>query len=404
MKPTATGKMHFPEFVALMAFIMCFVALSIDLMLPALAVIGDDLGVINPNHNQLVISGVFIGVAFGQLFYGPLSDAWGRKPVLFMGMAIYIVGTLFSLFAENMELMILGRVLQGFGAACPRTLTVAIVRDQYVGPAMARVMSLIMTVFILVPVIAPLLGQGVLMLSGWRAMFALLLVLALIVSAWAFWRMPESLSDEVRVVLSWQRIKQGLMEVLLHRVAMLNLLALGAVFGAFLGFLSSVQQILQETYQLGALFPFYFAFLALGLGVASYSNSRLVQRFGLYFLVQCALSGVLVSSLLAVLFYFVADNAFPLWAAMGYFMAALLCVGLLFGNLNAMIMESFGHIAGLASSLIGSLSTLIAIVLGTLIGQSFNGTVMPVVYGFLLLSGASLVLVRLALARKCLNG
>lgn len=392
----SAGQMRFPEFVALMAFIMCFVALAIDLMLPALAMIGEDLGVVDPNHNQLVISGVFIGVALGQLFYGPLSDVWGRKPILYLGMSIFILGTLLSLFSQSMEVMVLGRVLQGFGAASPRTLTVAIVRDQYVGPQMARVMSLIMTVFILVPVVAPALGQGVLMLAGWRAMFALLLILALVVSIWAFLRLPESLSAEGRVPFSLRTIGQGLSEVLTHKVALANILALGMIFGAFLGFLSSVQQIMQAIYQLGAMFPLYFAVLALGLGVASYSNSRLVQRFGLYTLVQVALSAVVMFSVLALIFSFAVGHAVPLTGAMLYFMLVLLCMGLLFGNLNAMIMEGFGHIAGLASSLVGALSTLIAVLLGILIGQLFNATLVPVISGFLLLGMGSLVLNRVA--------
>ena len=192
----ARREIGFSEFVALMAFVTCFVAMSIDLMLPALSQIGQDLEVLRDNDTQLIITTIFIGVAIGHIFYGPLADVVGRKPATYLGFAIFILGTSISLFSYSMDMMLLGRFLQGLGAAGPRIVTIAIVRDKSEGPEMARVMSLIMTVFVLVPVVAPIIGQGILWLSGWRMMFVFLLVAALAILLWFGLRLPETLIVE----------------------------------------------------------------------------------------------------------------------------------------------------------------------------------------------------------------
>lgn len=385
----APKRVSFFEFVALMAFVMCFIALSIDLMLPALGQIGSDLGVEHSNENQLIITTVFLGVAVGQLIYGPLSDAKGRKPVMYLGLLVFIVGTLICLFAQDMQTMLFGRFLEGLGAASPRVLTVAVVRDQYKGPQMARVMSLIMTVFILVPVIAPMLGQLVLMLAGWRAIFVVLLLLSLMILVWFGLRLEESLPKEKRVRQSVLVVAAGAKEVLTHKVAMAHVCSLGLVFGAFMGFLSTVQQIFQDIYGLGDQFPFYFAVLASGLGLSSFINSKLVMRFGSYLLVQSAQIFVALLSLAFWLACLGLGGSLPLWAAMAYFLLLLMGVGLLFGNMNSMSMEPFGHIAGLASSVVGAVSTLLAVVCGVLVGQAFDGTLLPLLAGFILLGTLS---------------
>lgn len=397
MNNPAQKQIGFTEFVAMMAFVTCFVAMAIDLMLPALAHIGIDLGVAHANDTQLIITTVFLGVAFGQILYGPMSDIVGRKPAVYLGFVIFIIGTLMSLFAQSMEMMLLGRLFQGLGAAAPRIITVAIVRDQYKGPQMARVMSLIMTVFILVPVVAPIIGQGILMAFGWRAIFAFLLLMAVGILIWFAMRLPETHVPEKRNRFSLALLKSSFFEVTSNRPAMAYVISLGLVFGAFMSFLSTVQQILQELYQLGAAFPFYFALLAAGIGASNFMNSKLVMRFGMKPLVMAAqISSVVLS--VALLIYCLITGSFvpPFLVVMAYFMLLLMGIGLLFGNLNALCMEPFGHIAGLASSFIGVVSTLIAVVLGMLVGQAYNETLLPLVAGFIVLPGLAFLITRWA--------
>lgn len=385
----ARREIGFSEFVALMAFVTCFVAMSIDLMLPALSQIGQDLEVLRDNDTQLIITTIFIGVAIGHIFYGPLADVVGRKPATYLGFAIFILGTSISLFSYSMDMMLLGRFLQGLGAAGPRIVTIAIVRDKSEGPEMARVMSLIMTVFVLVPVVAPIIGQGILWLSGWRMMFVFLLVAALAILLWFGLRLPETLTVEKRSKFSVKIVMNSFKEVISNRVAMAYVIASGLGFGAFLGFLNSVQQVLQDLYYLGAKFPFYFAVLATGIGVASFINSKLVMRFGMKTLVLGTQMITVILSLLALISTFWLGAVPPLWCVMVYFMLVLMGIGLLFGNLNALSMEPFGHIAGLASGLIGGVSTLIAVIAGMLVGQAFNQTLIPIMLGFILLPGLS---------------
>lgn len=379
----------FGEFIALMALVTCLVALSIDSMLPALTEIGRDLGAQGENDSQLIISVIFVGVASGQLFYGPLADANGRKPAVYIGFSLFILGTLLSLVAQDMSTMLVGRFLQGLGAAGPRIVTVAIVRDQYKGREMARVMSLIMTIFILCPVVAPMLGQGVLLIAGWREIFVMLLLLAVAALTWFGMRQPETLSNENRVPFSVEAMVSSAREILYHRAAVAYIVGLGFVFGAFIGFLNSIQQILQGLYNLGAQFPLYFAVLALGIGLSSFINSKLVMRFGMRPIALGALVFITVLSLLALPGGYLLGGIPPLWVTMFYFLMILFCVGLLFGNLNALAMEPFGHIAGMASGIVGGISTFIAVLLGTLVGQAFDGTLLPLITGFTLLGGVS---------------
>lgn len=386
---------RFGEFIALIAMLSSLTALAIDTMLPALATIGHDLGVQHANDPQLIISSLFLGLACGQVLFGPLSDATGRKPLMYVGLGIFMLGSLIAMLAQDFSHMLVGRVLQGLGASAPRVLTIALVRDCYAGRAMAQVMSFTMSIFILVPMLAPSLGQGLLLLAGWRSIFTTFLVLALVAAAWFLLRMPETLPPDKRRPLTWQKFTQALREVLTTRASMLFTLATGMVFGAFLGYLSSAQQILQIQYGLGKHFPLYFALLALSIGAASLLNGRLVMRYGMHWLAQRAVLGFTLMSGLFLLVAYGTHGQPPLALLMAYFSLAFLSLGMLFGNLNALAMEPLGHIAGISASVIGSLSTLAAIPLGTLIGQSYDGTVLPLVTGFFALGlmASGLVLV-----------
>lgn len=379
----------FGEFVALMALMTALVALSIDAMLPALSTIAGDLGATRANDSQLVISLIFLGLSVGQIVYGPLSDSIGRKRPIYLGIGIYFCGTLLCLLATDFRVLLIGRFLQGVGAAGPRSVAVALVRDQYAGRQMARVMSFVMTVFILVPVIAPLLGQGILLVAHWRAIFGLYLVLALLVWAWFALRQPETLAVERRIPFQMTRILGAFREVFTNRIAFGYTIMAGLISGAFVGYLNSSQQIFQEQYALGAQFPLYFAALALALGSASYANAQLVVRFGMRLLSRWALVALIVLSLLFLGYAFVMNGQPPLVLLMGYLLIGFFAVGILFGNLNALAMEPLGHIAGVGAAVVGSLSTFISTFLGSAIGQSYNGTVLPLVGGFALLGLAT---------------
>ena len=374
-----------------MALLTSLVALSIDAMLPALSIIGADLGVQRENGTQLVVSALFVGFAVGQLVYGPVSDSIGRKAPIYAGLGIFMLGSVLSMIAWSFPVMLTGRVLQGFGAAAPRIVTIALIRDQYEGRAMARIMSFVMAVFILVPMIAPALGQAVLFVSNWRMIFGLLLTLALIVSAWFGIRQPETLLPSQRVPLSLRRIAASVGEVLRDRRALGYTIASGLVFGAFLGYLNSAQQIFQLQFSVGTRFPLYFAALALSLGCASYLNAQLVVRFGMRFLSwRAMLAATIVSSGYFVFAWTAAGNP-PLWTVMTWGPITFFCLGLVFGNINAMAIESLGHIAGVAAAVIGSVATVISLLFGLLIGQAYDGTVLPLVGGFALLGMASLI-------------
>lgn len=400
LKKTSRNSIGFGEFVALMALMTSLVAMSTDAMLPALPQIGETLGVVRENDNQLVVSLLFLGLAVGQIFYGPLSDSTGRRPVVYIGFGLFILGCILALFAVNFPMLLVGRVLQGLGAAGPRIVTMAIVRDQYEGRTMARVMSFVSAVFILVPVIAPLFGQAVLLVADWRAIFGAFLVMALIGWFWFSLRQPETLPPSRRAPFSLVRIGRVIGQILANRIAWGYTLAAGLVSGAFIGYLNSAQQIFQGQYGLGRLFPFYFASLALAIGGASFVNGRLVMRYGMR---RLSLVAGLSLSGLSLVFWavaFVLAGQPPLWALTVYMLLAFFCVGILFGNLNALAMEPLGHVAGVGAAVVGSLSTLVSLALGMLVGQSYNGTVLPLVAGFAILSIATVGVMRWSEARR----
>ena len=384
------------EFIALTAMMMSLVALSVDTMLPALSQIGRDLGVIDNNSPQLIISLFFLGMASGQLLYGPVSDSTGRKPAIYVGYGLFITGCLFSLVATTLPVMLAGRFLQGFGTAGPRIVSIAIVRDRYEGSAMARVMSFVMTVFIIVPIIAPAVGQAMLFLAGWRAIFALFLTLALLSLVWFALRQPETLSKKKRVPFSFNRILGTVMIIFGNRNAMGYTVTAGLVFGFFLGYLNSAQQIFQEEYALGTEFPLYFAFLALSIGCASLFNARLVLHHTLQSLSRRALISISALSAGFFLLALWSHGHPPLWTFMAYLFAAFFGTGILFGNLNALAMESLGKITGIGAGVVGSLSTFISLIAGTAIGQSYNGTVLPLTASFFMLSLTSIAVMRWA--------
>ncbi len=382
--------LEFAESIALIAMMMSLAALSIDAMLPALPAIGRELEVKNENTNQLIISLLFLGMSAGQIIYGPLSDATGRKPAIYTGFGIFITGTLLSLFSTNFTMMLAGRILQGLGAASTRIVSIAIVRDQYEGQKMARVMSFVMTIFIFIPILAPALGQLMLNISGWRSIFGVFLFLSFFTLFWFSTRLPETLAEEKRIPFTIGRIVSAVREVLNIRQSLAYTIVSGLVFGSFLGYLNSSQQILQIQYGLGEKFPLYFGILAVAFGAATLANSKLVMFFSMHSLVRIAMFTIVFLSAVFLIIAMEQKGHPPLWLFMIYLMPVFFAIGILFGNLNALAMEPLGHIAGIGASTIGSLSTFTALTIGTVIGQSYNGTILPLVSGFLVLGLASL--------------
>jgi DHA1 family bicyclomycin/chloramphenicol resistance-like MFS transporter len=378
------------EFVALMAMLTALVALSIDMVLPALPAIGASLGVERANDNQLVISLLFLGFGVGQFFYGPLSDAAGRKPAAFIGLTVFTAGCSLALFSQSLPMMLAGRLLQGIGVAGPRTISIALVRDRFEGREMARVMSLVTAVFILVPIVAPTIGQAVLDAFGWRAIFIVYLEMGVVATLWFAMRQEETLPAPRRIPFSLTRLAAAVRTVVTNRVVIGYTLAAGLVFGAFLGYLTSAQQILQEQYALGARFTWYFGALAVAIGGASLANAKLVMRYGMRPLSQWSLWGIFAVSLVFTAVSVLSSGQPPLVLLMAYLMVSFFGIGLLFGNLTTLAMAPLGAIAGTGSAVVGATSMLISLTLGTVIGQVYDGTVLPLVVGFAVLSLCSL--------------
>ncbi len=380
------------EFIVLIAFMISLVAMTTDVMLSGLGLIATDLGQSDPNAGHLVISVLFAGFAVGQLIVGPLSDCYGRRPVIHASYALFSLGCALSLFATGFEMLLLGRVLQGLGMAGPRIIAVAIVRDGFEGRAMARIMSFVMAVFIIVPAVAPAIGKVVIALSGWRAIFALLLVIAAISWAWFGLRQPETLAPADRRTFSLKGIFQGIVIICQNRAALGYTLSAGLIFGPFLAYLSLAQQIFQGSYNKGDAFALWFAVAALSIGAASILNSALVERMGMRFLSNLALIGVVIAAVVFMIAVIMWDGLPPFTLFMTWIIVTFFGMGLLFGNLNALAMEPLGKMAGLGAAVVGALATVVSIPIGFAISENFTGGVGPLVTGFGIVSVIALLI------------
>ena len=378
----AQGMLSTREFIPLIALLMSLVALSIDAMLPALPVIGSDLGAAERNDAQLVVTALFLGLGFGQLLYGPLSDCIGRKPAICAGLAMFMAGCVVSIIAPTFETMLAGRVLQGIGVAAPRVVTMALVRDQFEGRRMARIMSFAMAVFIIVPAIAPALGQGILLIADWRAIFVTFFAIAAVSCAWLVIRQPETLPRSRRISFSPRAVGRSALQVLKIRTAMGYTIAAGFSFSPFVAYLSSAQQIFQDAYGVGTLFPLYFGGLALAFGVAALVNGHLVMRYGMRRLSGTAAICIVFISFISWAGAFLFDGVLPLWMFVLSLTLIFAAVALLFGNLNSLAMQPLGHIAGVGAALVASLATLVSVPLGGLIAHSFDGTLYALLAAF----------------------
>jgi MFS transporter, DHA1 family, multidrug resistance protein len=387
-KPKGPG---FAEFVCLIAIMMALNALAIDAMLPALPAIGADLGVVNENTRQWVITAYLLGFGGAQLAYGPLSDRFGRKPILMMGIGIYVAFSIVAAFSHTFALLLLARVGMGIGVAATRVLAVSIVRDRYEGRTMARVMSLSFLVFLGIPIIAPTVGQLVLLVGPWQWIFWVFALFGASFMVWAMIRLPETLHPQDRREIRFAPIAQAFRYALTNRQAMGYTLAMTFVIGGLFGFINSSQQIFFDVFEKPQLFTTVFALVACGIAVSSLLNSQLVERLGSRLISHSALIGFIVFSIIhAVIALTGHDNIWTFSILQG---CKMFCFGLVAGNFGSMAMEPMGHIAGTASSVQGFISTIGGAGLGFIIGQSFDRTTVPLTLGFAILSSVALLLV-----------
>jgi len=389
----ARGALGLPfiEFIAIIALMMALTAFSVDVMLTALPEIGDAFSVTDVNHRQLVVGVYMIGFALGQIIYGPLSDRYGRKPVLYVSLLVYLAGTVFSMMAPSFEYLLAGRLVQGIGCGGPRVIAVAMVRDRFEGRAMGKVMSFVMMVFIIVPVIAPSVGGAISAFGPWTWIFAFLLFVGVALFAWAGVRLPETCPPENRTPLSVGGLWAAFRTVVTTRQSVGYAVSLGFMFGTLIGYVSSAQQIYQEVFGLGASFPILFGAVAIFMSGSSLANATMVERLGMRRLSHSALTAMALILFVCM----VVDEIAPLSLVTFtvFFGAAFFCVGLILPNFNALAMEPLGRVAGMGSSLIGAYMTGVGAVLGTIVGQEFDGSVQPLIRGCAAFAVASLVAV-----------
>ena len=373
------------EYIILMSAVVAVDALAIDSILPALAYMSDYFGIQNDNDRQYIVTSIFIGYAVGVMIFGVASDSFGRKRPIYVGFAIFLIGTLVTVFATDFSVLLLGRVLQGLGAAGPQIIPTAITRDIYKGRGMAEIMSLIMMVFMIVPAIAPLMGQLVLMVWNWQGIFVVIGIYSLFALAWFAIRQPETLPPESRVPFSFKQVFKSVREVTKNNRAMKYTLSEGLAFGAILAYLSTAQQVFQEHFELGEKFPLYFGALALVMMVSAFLNSRLVEGLGMRLLVLSAAALLFAVSSIYLVIIVINNADVPLWSFMLYASLIYFCCGILFGNMHSMAMEQVGHVAGVAASVVGCVSTLLATVIAAFIGSFYNDTITPIVMGLAVL-------------------
>jgi DHA1 family bicyclomycin/chloramphenicol resistance-like MFS transporter len=380
------------EFIFLVALLTALVAMSIDTMLPAIGAMASEFGVSDPNRRQYIITSFFAGMTVGTLLFGPVSDSAGRKPTIFAGLLIYLAGSVLCLFSTSFEMLLIGRAVQGFGAASPRIVSMAMVRDGQGGAAMARIMSFVMSVFMLVPILAPSIGQLVLFVASWRMIFVGFICMALIAALLLQVRQEETLPREKRVAFSAGNLYRSAREFFRFPMAWGYTIAVGFVFAAFICYLGTSQQIFAEQYEQGNLFAVWFGVFAVAIACAMIFNGRMVMHYGMRLLSKWAVLGcILLSSVFLAVALAYAGHP-PLWTLGIYLFGTFFCCGILFGNYNAMAMEPVGHIAGMAAAISGTLSSIVAIGIGTWIGQQYDGTIMPLVYGFLATAFAAMFL------------
>ncbi|MFV0542815.1 MAG: multidrug effflux MFS transporter [Marinicella pacifica] len=381
------------ELIVLLAMLSSLGALTIDLQLPAMPDILASFGLHEANKQQWIVSAYMLGFASVQIIYGPISDSVGRKPVVVFGLLVYIGASLWLLVADEYWVFLLARGLQGVGAAAARIMINAITRDFFKGDEMAKVTSLVMLIFILVPVFAPTVGSLLLWLGHWHLILYVFLVFGVVVILWTWFRLPESLAEYHKKPFRLGRLKTTFIQVVTEPLAIVFGVVSGVIFSGFMAYLNSAEQIFANLYGVPDKFPFIFGLLALFFGLAAFINSRVVMRFGAMRVTLFALLALVVVNGLHLGLMALYGGLPPLWLFVSAVALINMCVGLVFGNVMAIAMLPLGAVAGMGASVIGSISTLIAAVMGIAISQQLDGTLWPIALGFAGTAVVSLLLV-----------
>lgn len=379
------------EFIALMAALMSVTALAIDALLPALDIIAFDLGILLQADNQLLVTMIFIGLGLGPLLFGPLSDAIGRKPSVYIGFSVFLLASVVCIQATSLELMILGRILQGIGLSAPRTICIAIIRDLYHGDYMARIMSFVTILFLLIPIVAPAMGKYILDNGNWKGIFYVQGAIGILVTIWFWIRQKETLVQTKRIPFKFNRIIQGAKQTLSHTRSIGFTLISGLIVGSFLVYLSASQHIFQQQYGLKEEFPYIFAGIAIAIGIAILLNGSFVVKYGMEKLVTLSLVGYFLVSISYIIIFFNTPTPHIVYLLI-FFALQFFFIGFLFGNIRALAMEPVGHIAGIAAAITGFISTMMAVPISTLIGRFVAASTLPLFIGFACCSGISLLI------------
>jgi DHA1 family bicyclomycin/chloramphenicol resistance-like MFS transporter len=390
------------ETVAMLAALMALNSFAIDAMIPALPQIGFQLGVANANDIQLVVIAYFFGFGSTQLFWGPLADRFGRRPILGAGVTLYAAFALLCAFASSFPLLIAARLLQGASAAVTRVLVVAMVRDLFEGEAMARVMSLTFMVFMVMPVLAPSIGQAILLVAPWRAIFVVLAGYGVAMLGWSMLRLPETLHPEYRRRLSWRDISEAAWATMKEPQSRGYTLALTLIFGCLTAYIASIQQIVGQAFGRPQAIGFVFAAVAAPMALASWANARVVGRFGLRRVGHSGVAGFALVTLAHALIGEAGGETFGLFIALQAL--AMVCFAFCSANLSTLAMEHMGPIAGTASSVQGVVGTIGGAVIGFAIGRAFDGTAQPFLWGMAGCAGAALLVMLLTEPRRLFAG
>jgi DHA1 family bicyclomycin/chloramphenicol resistance-like MFS transporter len=378
------------EMVFMMAMVMALNALAIDSMLPALPAIGEGLGVVTPNDRQYVISTYLFGIGAGSLVYGPLSDRFGRKGVLVPALFAYVAFSIGCGLATSFPMLLALRFGHGLVSAALGVIVVAVIRDLFSGDAMAKRLSMIFLVFMIVPAIAPTMGAGITLFASWRAIFIVLAVMGVVMILWLR-RLPETLHPEDVRPLDLRTMMAGWATVTRHRRAAGYMIASGMMQGALYGYLNSSEQIIADIFDARSWFPLVFACVALGIATANFSNAAIVERFGARRVSQSATFAFMATSIVQI--GVALSGAETLWMFTVLMMVNVGLIGFIGSNFGSIAMEDFGHMAGVASSYQSFAKTLLAAAVGALIGQQYDGTTLPLAYAFLISGAVGLALV-----------
>ena len=381
------------EFIVIMAALMSLVSLAIDALLPAMTNIGDTIGITDATNNQLLITMIFLGLGFGQLISGPLSDSYGRKPIIYIGFIVFALASLICVFSTSLEMMIAGRIAQGIGLSAPRTISIAMIRDRFSGNYMAKVMSFVVAIFILVPVVAPALGKIMLDLYGWQSIFYSQLLFGLAVMLWLWKRQPETLKKENKIDFKVSLLIAGLKEFIKHKNAVIFTFFSGCITGSFMVYLSASQLIFEQQYNLKDEFPFIFAGIALFIGIATFLNGTFVVRLGMFKLVRIF---TIIFTLIPFVYIFLysGETNPSIYVLVTFFGLQFFAIAFLFGNTRALAMEPIGHIAGIGAAINGFVSTIMAVPIAMLIGSFINTTALPLFIGFFVCGVVALLLIQ----------